>query len=64
MADIWRMIGEIHQSGIATLAVDSDYRRVLAHADHAVVLQKGHVVLHGRADDMAGSVALANYLGV
>jgi branched-chain amino acid transport system ATP-binding protein len=44
--------------------VDRDYRRVLAHADQALVLQKGQVVLQGAADEVAGSAALANYLGV
>ncbi|HEY8908037.1 MAG TPA: ABC transporter ATP-binding protein, partial [Rhodoferax sp.] len=64
VADIWRVIGEIRKSGIATLIVDRDYRRVLAHADQAVVLQKGQVVLQGRADDIAENPALATYLGV
>lgn len=38
--------------------------RVLAHADQALVLQKGQVVLQGTAEDVAGSAALATYLGV
>jgi branched-chain amino acid transport system ATP-binding protein len=64
VSEIWRVIGEIRQSGIATLIVDRDYRRALAHADQALVLQKGQVVLQGMADEVAGSAALANYLGV
>lgn len=44
--------------------VDRDYRRVLAHADQALLLQKGQVVLQGSAHDVAGSPALSNYLGV
>jgi branched-chain amino acid transport system ATP-binding protein len=64
VADNWRMIDEIRKSGIATLIVDRGYRRVLAHADQALVLQKGQVVLQGLADDVAGSAALSNYLGV
>jgi len=64
VADIWRVIGEIRAAGIATLVVDRDYRRVLARADHAVVLQKGVVVLAGAADAVAGSAALAGFLGV
>jgi branched-chain amino acid transport system ATP-binding protein len=64
VADIWRVIGEIRASGIATLIVDRDYRRVLAHADQALVLQKGQVVLHGTAAEVAASPALSNYLGV
>ena len=64
VADIWRVIGEIRSSGIATLIVDRDYRKVLARSDHALVLQKGQVVLHGTADEVAKSPALSGYLGV
>ena len=62
--EIWRVIGEIRKSGIATLIVDRDYRKVLAHADQALVLQKGQVVLGGYAGAVAGSAELASYLGV
>ena len=64
VADIWRVIGEIRTSGIATLIVDRDYRKVLAQCDRAVVLQKGQVVLAGAAADLRGSDQLASYLGV
>ena len=62
--EIWRVIGEIRKSGIATLIVDRDYRKVLAHSDQALVLQKGQVVLGGDADMVATSDALAGFLGV
>ena len=64
VADIWRVIGEIRKSGIATLIVDRDYRKVLAHSDCAVVLQKGQGVLSGNSDEVANSAALAGFLGV
>jgi branched-chain amino acid transport system ATP-binding protein len=64
VADIWRVIGEIRASGIATLIVDRDYRKVLARSDRAVVLQKGEVVLHGDSAAVAADPALAGYLGV
>ena len=64
VADIWRVIGEIRASGIATLIVDRDYRKVLAHSDQTLVLQKGQVVLAGSAEEVAGSAALAGFLGV
>ena len=64
VADIWRVIGEIRASGIATLIVDRDYRKVLARADRAIVLQKGQVVLSGAATEVAASAALSSYLGV
>ncbi|WP_280151497.1 ABC transporter ATP-binding protein [Piscinibacter sp. XHJ-5] len=64
VADIWRVIGEIRESGIATLIVDRDYRKVLAHADRALVLQKGRVVLDGAAAEVAASAALVGFLGL
>jgi branched-chain amino acid transport system ATP-binding protein len=64
VAEIWRVIGEIRASGIATLIVDRDYRKVLARSDRAIVLQKGRAVLAGRADEVAASPELARYLGV
>jgi branched-chain amino acid transport system ATP-binding protein len=62
--DIWNVIDAIRASGIATLIVDRDYRKVLQQSDRALVLQKGQVVLAGSADEVAGSGALAGYLGV
>jgi branched-chain amino acid transport system ATP-binding protein len=64
VAEIWRVIGEIRKSGIATLIVDRDYRKVLAHSDVALVLQKGQVVLGGRADEVVASEALSGFLGI
>ncbi len=64
VAEIWRVIGGIRASGIAALIVDRDYRRVLAQADRALVLQKGQAVLQGTADEVAGDAALSSYLGV
>jgi branched-chain amino acid transport system ATP-binding protein len=62
--DIWRVIGEVRQTGIATLIVDRNYRKVLARTDRAVVLQKGQVVLHGPSQEVAHSALLSGYLGI
>ena len=64
VAEIWRVIGEIRASGIATLIVDRDWRKVLARSDRALVLQKGQVVLAGESKRIAADPALAGYLGV
>ena len=64
VAEIWRVIGEIRASGIATLIVDRDWRRVLSRSDRALVLQKGQVVLEGTSDAVASDPALAGFLGV
>ena len=39
--EIWRIIGAIRATGIASLIVDRNYRSVLAHTDRCVVLEKG-----------------------
>jgi branched-chain amino acid transport system ATP-binding protein len=62
--EIWNVIGDIRNSGIATLIVDRDYRRVLAQSDQAIVLQKGLVELSGPSDQVALDPALPKLLGV
>jgi branched-chain amino acid transport system ATP-binding protein len=64
VAEIWAVIERIGASGIATLIVDRDYRRVLAHSRRALVLQKGQVVLAGEAETLRRSDALASFLGL
>ena len=64
VADIWRVIKDIRASGIATLIVDRDYRKVLAQSDQALVLQKGQVVLAGASAELRENPVLAAYLGV
>jgi branched-chain amino acid transport system ATP-binding protein len=65
VAEIWRVIGEIRASGIGTLIVDRDYRKVLAHTDLAVVLEKGRIVLAGESASLAAQpTALSAHLGV
>ena len=65
VAEIWRVIGQIRASGISTLIVDRDYRKVLAHTDRAAVMEKGRIVLAGASDTLAAdTAALAQYLGV
>jgi branched-chain amino acid transport system ATP-binding protein len=64
VAEIWRVIARIREAGIATLIVDRDYRKVAAHADTLVVLQKGQVVVEGSAVSLRDSPELGRYLGV
>jgi branched-chain amino acid transport system ATP-binding protein len=64
VAEIWRVVAQIRADGIATLIVDRDYRKVLAHADRAVVLQKGAVALAGASSTLRDAPALAEFLGV
>jgi branched-chain amino acid transport system ATP-binding protein len=62
--EIWNVIANIRDSGLATLIVDRDYRRVLAHSDAAIVLQKGLVELAGPAEQVATDSSLTRLLGV
>jgi branched-chain amino acid transport system ATP-binding protein len=65
VAEIWRVIGAVRATGISTLIVDRDYRRVLAHTDRAVVMEKGRIVLAGASEALAGDhAALSQFLGV
>ena len=64
VAEIWRIVGMIRASGVASLIVDRNYRAVLAHTDRCVVLQKGRVVLEGSTDALSRNDTLAGFLGV
>jgi branched-chain amino acid transport system ATP-binding protein len=64
VAEIWRVIAQIRTDGIATLIVDRDYRKVLAHSERAVVLQKGQVVLDGPSQALASDPQLGRFLGL
>ena len=64
VAEIWRVIETIRKDGIAALIVDRHYRKVAAHADQLVVLQKGQVVLAGPAAELRESAAMTQYLGL
>lgn len=63
--EIWRVIGQIRETGISTLIVDRNYRAVLAHTDSAVVLEKGRIAVAGESRALLdSSEALTEYLGV
>lgn len=65
VAEIWRVIARIGQTGISTLIVDRNYHAVLSHTDSAVVLEKGLVVAGGASSALlAEPDSLARYLGV
>jgi branched-chain amino acid transport system ATP-binding protein len=65
VAEIWRVIADIRATGISTLIVDRDWRKVLAHTDLAVVMEKGQIVLASpSADLVAQPASLEQVLGV
>lgn len=65
VVEIWRVIGEIRSSGLATLVVDRNYRTVMAHSDRLMVLEKGRTVLEGPVAELSDRPAeLGRYLGI
>jgi branched-chain amino acid transport system ATP-binding protein len=62
--EIWRVIETIRGDGIATLIVDRHHRRVAAHAERLLVLQKGMVAMTGDAARLRGDPALTALLGL
>ena len=48
----WRVIAAIRSTGISTLIVDRDYKKVLAHTDKAVVMEKGRLALQAQSADL------------
>lgn len=61
--DIWRIIGEIRTSGIATVIVDKNYAAVMELGDRCTVMVKGAVVFDAAADTLTGEI-VQKYLGV
>ena len=65
VVEIWRVIADIRATGIATLIVDRDWRKVLAHTDRAAVMEKGRIVLASESAALAAAPeALSALLGV
>jgi len=63
--EIWRIIGEIRGSGIASLIVDRNFRTVLANTDRALILEKGRIVVEDRSQALITQPSeLAARLGV
>ena len=63
--EIWRIIGEIHADGIATLIVDKNYAAVTRIADRSVILVKGRVVFEGDSPSLLAQPDLLHrHLGV
>ena len=65
VAEIWRVIATIRDSGISTLIVDRNYRLVLANTERAVVMEKGRIALAGASAELSAAPdSLAQLLGV
>jgi branched-chain amino acid transport system ATP-binding protein len=63
--EIWRIIQQIREDGIATLIVDKNYADVTAIADRNVILVKGRVAFEGDSATLRVSKdVLTQHLGV
>ena len=51
-AEIWRIVRQVRESGIATVIVDKNFRAVNRITDRNVILVKGRVVYEGPAADL------------
>ena len=63
--EIWAIIGQIKQAGIAAVIVDKNFAAVSAVADRAVILVKGSAAFEGSTADLRAQPELRlKYLGV
>ena len=63
--EIWGIIGQIKQAGIAAVIVDKNFAAVSAVADRAVILVKGATAYEGSTDELRAQPELhQKYLGV
>jgi branched-chain amino acid transport system ATP-binding protein len=64
VADIFRTIGELRESGVSVLLVEQNAKAALQIADRAYVMELGEFILHGAAKDIATNERVAaSYLG-
>jgi len=65
VADIFRIIAGLRQSGVSILLVEQNARAALQVADRAYVMELGGFILDGRAPDVAADPrVIASYLGM
>ncbi|HRP75796.1 MAG TPA: ABC transporter ATP-binding protein [Rhodocyclaceae bacterium] len=63
--EIWRVIREIHATGIATVIVDKNHAAVTAVTDRSMILVKGRVVFDGPSEEVRSNPELIQrHLGV
>jgi branched-chain amino acid transport system ATP-binding protein len=64
VADIFRVIGQLRDRGIAILLVEQNARAALQMADYGYVLEMGRVALHGPCETLAADArVIETYLG-
>ncbi len=63
--EIWSVVRQIKQSGIAAILVDKDLNALLELADRNIIISKGRIVYEGNSEElMANPEIHTRYLGV
>jgi len=64
VADIFKTVGELRESGVSVLLVEQNAQAALKIADRAYVMELGEFILSGPASDIAANQRVAaSYLG-
>ncbi|MFO1082527.1 MAG: ABC transporter ATP-binding protein [Reyranellaceae bacterium] len=64
-AEIWRVLGELAESGLALLVIDKYVDRLMALCRHHTILERGQVAWRGSSAALAADPGLSErYLGV
>lgn len=65
VSEIWKVIATVSATGMAILIIDRNYKKVLAHTNRSIVLEKGLVVVADNSTTLAEKPELlTRYLGV
>ncbi len=63
--EIWSVVRQIKESGIAAVIVDKDIKALLELADRNIIISKGQIVYEGSSEDLAANPEThIRYLGV
>jgi len=65
VAEIFRVIREVHDAGVTVLLVEQNVFKTLSVADRAYVLENGRIVLEGKGSDLLADPHIRQaYLGI
>jgi len=63
--EIWSVVRQIKQSGIAAVIVDKDIKALLELADRNIIISKGRIVYEGSSEELAANPEIhIQHLGV
>ncbi len=63
--EMFRIISDVAKNGVSILIVEQNLKQALSVADRGYVLETGHLVMEGKADELLGNKEIqAAYLGI